>query len=308
MLFILFSWWFAFQYWKDVDKSDLPVTVRRWAKAALFFFVLSGMGILTLAYLKSNRIDSPEFYFNAIYLFLHFQYNGWFSFGVISLFFHTINNLNMVGEEMRGKLFFRLMLAACIPAYCLSLLWMNPPTWIFTIASAAAILLLGALILFYLLIRRSWVHWTLLQFQTKLLWRIAFIAFVIKLILQVLSVIPGLGRLAFGFRPVIIAYLHLVMLGFISFFLIGFFVQQKLFYATSWMWKKGLFIFITGVVLMELLLMIQSLLAINNSIWSFTPVLLFIIATILLGGVFLMFSAQMRFSKNDLMKFPGKNR
>ena len=38
MMFILFSWWFAFQYWKDVGLSKLPISVKRWSKAALFFF------------------------------------------------------------------------------------------------------------------------------------------------------------------------------------------------------------------------------------------------------------------------------
>lgn len=219
MLFILFSWWFAFQYGKDVGKSNLPVAIRRWTKAALFFFVLSGTGIIALAYLKFHRIESPDYYFNALYLFLHFQYNGWFSFGVMSLFLYIVNNLKIGGDEPRWKLFFWLMLAACIPAYCLSLLWMNPPAWVFTIATGAAFLQLGALVIFILLLKRSWAYWTRIRFQIKLLWGFSFFAFVIKLILQAFSVIPRFGSLAFGFRPVIIAYLHLVMLGFISFFL-----------------------------------------------------------------------------------------
>ncbi|HMC86925.1 MAG TPA: hypothetical protein VKI61_15465, partial [Chitinophagaceae bacterium] len=205
MLFILFSWWFALQYWKDVGRSDLPSVIKRWAKAALFFFVISSMGILTLAYLKYHKIDSPELYFNALYLFLHFQYNGWFSFGVLTLFFYTAHNLKMSVDKNKEILCFMFMLAACIPGYCLSLLWMNPPVWIFAIAAAAALLQLGALILFFLLLRRSWVHWTQFRFQIKLLWGFSLIAFIIKLILQAFSVVPKFGSLAFGFRPVIIA-------------------------------------------------------------------------------------------------------
>jgi hypothetical protein len=292
ILFILFSWWFALQYWKDAVKSNLPSAIKRWVKAALFFFVLSGTGILTLICLKYFKIDSAELYFNALYLFLHFQYNGWFSFGILTLFFHIAPSLKMKAGEKKEKLFFRLMLTACIPAYCLSLLWMNPPAWVFAIGAAAAILQLGALIAFFLFLRISWVHWTLLQFQTKLLWGLSIISFVIKLILQALSVIPGLGRLAFGFRPVIIAYLHLVMLGFISFFLIGFFIKEKLFNTNKGLWKKGLFIFITGVLLMEVLLLIQASFAINNVNWPYSAIFLFIAASILFGGLLLMLVSQ----------------
>ncbi len=304
MLFILFSWWFAFQYWKDVSKSDLPFAVKRWAKAALFFFVLSGTGILLLGYLKFLRIDAPDFYYNALYLFLHFQYNGWFSFGVLTLFFYSAHYYKLSMDENKGRAFFRLMVAACIPAYCLSLLWMNPPAWVFATAAVAALLQLGALIIFFLLVSRSWGNWTQLGFQTKLLWGLSFFAFMIKLILQALSVIPSFGRLAFGSRSMIIAYLHLVMLGFISFFLVGFFIKEKLYYPGSGVWKKGLVIFITGTILNEFLLLIQALSAMNYGFWSFAPILLFIAATLIFGGVFLMFIAQLKLKKNGTGKIP----
>jgi hypothetical protein len=292
VLFILFSWWFALQYWIDASKSQLPSAVKRWVKAGLFFFVLSSAGIFALAYLKFHRIDSTYFYFNALYLFLHFQYNGWFSFGVLALFFYTAQNLRTPIDENKERLFFGLMTAACIPAYCLSLLWMNPPVWVFTIAALSAILQLGALVIFLLLFSKTWAHWALLCFQAKLLWGLSFVAFMIKLLLQVLSVFPAFGRLAFGFRPVIIAYLHLVMLGFISFYLIGFLIREKLLNTTKKLWKSGLFTFITGVIFMEVLLLVQALLAINDGNWSFFPILLLTAATILFVGVFLMLIAQ----------------
>jgi hypothetical protein len=298
MLFILFSWWFALQYWKDIGRSELPATIKRWARAALFFFGLSGLGIFILAYLKYHKIDSPDLYFNALYLFLHFQYNGWFSFGILALFFYTAHHLKINVDGVKEIFCFRLMFASCIPAYCLSVLWMNPPSWVFAIAAAAAVLQLGALIVFFLVLKKSWIYWTRLKFQTKLLWGISFIAFVVKFVLQTCSVIPSLGRLAFGFRSVIIVYLHLVMLGFISFFLIGFFVKEKLFRASSRMWKMGLFIFITGVLLMELLLLIQALSAIHNLGQSFASIL-FIAATTLLLGLLLMLVSQLKLMVNN---------
>ena len=295
MLFILFSWWFALQYWKDVGKSDLPFSVKRWTKAALFFFVLSSLGILMLAYLRSHKIDSPEFYFNALYLFLHFQYNGWFSFGILALFFYSAHHLKISFDVNKEIWCFIFMLAACIPAYCLSLLWMNPPTWVFAVAAAAALLQMAALVLFLFVLRKAWVRIPEIHLQIKLLWSLSLFAFIIKLVLQTCSVVPDFGRLAFGFRPVIIAYLHLVMLGFISFFIIGFFIKEELVYNFRGIWQKGLFTFITGVVLMEVLLLIQALTSINNRIQSFTPVLLFLSAIILLAGVSLMWVSQLKF-------------
>jgi hypothetical protein len=294
VLFILFSWWFALQYWVDASKSQLPFAVKRWVKAGLFFFVLSSAGIFALAYFKSHRVDSPFFYFNALYLFLHFQYNGWFSFGVLALFFYTVQNLKTPIDENKERLFFGLMVTACIPAYCLSLLWMNPPVWIITIAALSSILQLGAQVIFLLLFSKTWTQWALLCFQVKLLWGLSLVAFMIKLILQVLCIFPVFGRLAFGFRPVVIAYLHLVMLGFISFYLIGFLIKEKLLSTAKRVWKSGLLTFIIGVIFMEVLLLVQALLAINDGSWSFSPILLSIAATIIFGGVFLMLIAQLK--------------
>lgn len=294
ILFVLFSGWFACQYWIDVSKSQLSVAVKRWVKASLFFFVLSGAGIFALAYLTFHRVDSPYIYFNALYLFLHFQYNGWFSFGLMALLFFILQKLAAPVDENKGRLFFVLMAIACIPAYCLSLLWMNPPIWVFTVAALSAIMQLGALVLFVLLLKKTRANWAQLCFQTKLLWGLSFAAFMIKLVLQFLSVIPAFGRLAFGFRPVIIAYLHMVMLGFASFYLIGFLIKEKLLNSNGNLWKMGLYTLIAGVLSMELLLLVQAFLAVNDGNWALMPVLLFVVATLLFVGVFAMMIAQWR--------------
>ena len=41
-----------------------------------------------------------------------------------------------------------------------------------------------------------------------------------KFLLQLGSTIPALSQLGFGFRPIVIAYLHLVLLAVISLFLL----------------------------------------------------------------------------------------
>ena len=53
------------------------------------------------------------------------------------------------------------------------------------------------------------------------------IALSVKLFLQLGSTIPSLSILAFGFRPIVIGYLHLILLGVITMFLLGFFIAEK---------------------------------------------------------------------------------
>src|SRR3546814_9039554 len=48
------------------------------------------------------------------------------------------------------------------------------------------------------------------------------LAFSIKVILQAGSTIPSLNNMAFGYRPIVIGYLHLVFLGIVTLFLLGY--------------------------------------------------------------------------------------
>jgi hypothetical protein len=293
MLSLVFSWWFCWRYGKDLGKSGLPLSVKRWIKAALFFFLLSGAGPLLLAYIMSHKLVPPNLYYNSVYLFLHFQYNGWFSFAVLALFFFTAHYYKLPIDEKKGRMFFGFMVTACIPAYCLSLLWMDPPAWVVVVAAVAACLQVAALLFFLLLVRDSWAHWSrLLPYQTRLFWGLSFLAFSIKLTLQALSVIPFLGRFAFGLRPVIIGYLHLVTLGFLSFYLVGYFIQEKLLRIGPSGLKTGWGIFLVGVLLNEGLLLLQALWAINDKSLDFIPFLLIAAATIMFVGLAAMFIDQ----------------
>ncbi|MDO6430574.1 hypothetical protein Q4E93_08250 [Flavitalea sp. BT771] len=297
VLSVLFSWWFALRYWKDAAGA-LPVLTRGWIKAALLFFVLSSAGPFMLAYIMSHRISDTHLYYNAVYLFLHFQYNGWFSFAALGLFFHSAHRHGIQLDKPKSRIFFLLMVSACIPAYCLSLLWTDPPAWVFIIATLAGCLQLAALVPLLQLIGRSRSQWAVrLPLQVKILWGLSLFAFAIKLILQALSALPVLGHLAFGFRPVIIGYIHLVVLGFISFFMMGFLVTEKLYHVLSGAWKAGIVIFIAGVFANELLLLAQGLSAIVGGHVPFVPVLLLIAAVTMFAGLNLLLISQLRVKK-----------
>lgn len=108
--------------------------------------------------------------------------------------------------------------------------------------------------------------------------------------------IPFFGRLAFSYRPVIIAYLHLVMLCFVSFFIVGFLMRVGLFRPRRWSGRIGLAIWMTGVIGNELLLLIQSLLALSGVAWREGPYYLFGAALIIGLGVSMIF--PWRFNKN----------
>jgi hypothetical protein len=292
-LSVLFSYWFAIQYLYDSRKASWPPLVRRCIQMALLFLVLSSAGPYLLAYSMSHHVGSLAFYYNAIYLYLHFQYNGWFTFGVMALFLWSMFRHGSPAGQSLGSAFVWLMGIACIPGYCLSLLWTAPPAWIWVVSVFAVALQLAALIVLLLFLVRNSGQWSgRIPAAVRNIGMLALAAFTIKLLLQALSVVPSLGCLAFSHRSVIIAYLHLVVLGFVTFMLLGFFISQGLLTLGGVVAKTGLLLFISGVVLNEFLLLIQSLLQFSSLIWGAAGYYLLGAALIMSAGALSLSGAQ----------------
>jgi hypothetical protein len=281
-LSVVFSYWFAYCYWRDSRSTGWPPVVKLSMRLALSFLVLSSVGPFLLAYSMSHAVGNMAFYYNAIYLYLHFQYNGWFSFCVMGIFLWVLHRDGGAFPRKASNWFTGLMGGACVPAYCLSVLWTDPPVWVWVMAAVAGVMQLAAL---GVLLRMLWVRrGGAARWPMRILWRLSLLAFTIKVFLQAFSVIPALSRMVIGFRPVIIAYLHLVLLGFVSCFLIGFLTGMGLASAAHRMAKAGLACFICGVVANEGVLLLQSVMAFMGHGWPGCPYYLLGAALVLFGG------------------------
>jgi hypothetical protein len=254
---ILVSYWFAWLFWKDLNRQLLPAA--NWFKAALFFLLISSFGAFGLSVMMANHWINQQWYLAAVYFFLHFQYNGWFFFACMGLLFTMLYQHRLLLKY--GQRIFRLFVVACLPAYCLSVLWLSLPWWVYIVVAIAAMAQVLACVYLWKMIaaHKNYykTEWPLMARRTGIL---VALALTVKLLLQLFSTIPSLSDLAFGFRPIVIGYLHLVLLGIISLFLLTvllvFTKQQSL----SLM-RKGITVFVSSILLNELLLMLQGVCA-----------------------------------------------
>ena len=291
-LAIVFSYLFTGYAWRDFLRKRIPSMISRWFKAGLAFFCLSSLGAFYLAWLMSSRSLTQDLYIGSVYFFLHFQYNGWFLFAIFGLFFYQMDIQTIKIQGNSGRFLFQLLFYTCLPAFLLSALWMKLPNWLYWLATIAGWLQALALFLLWRLILPVWKQLKEnLHPVTWRLWQLSFLALNIKFILQLLSTIPTLSHFAFGFRSLVIGYLHLVMLGFVSLFLIGYLVQQNFLSARSRTAITGIIIFVTGVIINEVLLMAQGINAIEDKSIPAVNDLLFGAALIMFGGLlcFLIF-------------------
>lgn len=210
---------FIVRFFKDTRlvRTEALAFVRM----ALLFFLISAVGPFALGVVMAKGLGHTPVYHLAVYYYLHFQYNGVFTFGILGLLFSLLHK-NQVSIGTKKVRSFRILLfVSCFPAYILSTLWTNPGISLNIAGFIAALLQIVASIFFFSAISplRHKVFESFSRSSRALL-MVAFFSFMFKLILQVLSAFPYFARLAYEVRYYVIAYLHLVLVGMISFFLL----------------------------------------------------------------------------------------
>ena len=284
-LSIIVSYLFAIKYWKDVNR--LPGTVsQNWFKTAVVFNAFSSVGVFGLAFIMATKNNHPTIYLASIYFYLHFQYNGWFFFACMGLLCTQLIKYGI--DDNRLKSVYRLFALACVPAYLLSALWLPLPTWVYILVVMAIFMQLAGWLKLLQLIKP--IHSILKKSVPLIAQRIIIlsaIALTIKLCLQAGSVIPSLSKLAFGFRPIVIGYLHLVLLGIITLFITGYILAAK-YIPLNKFTAAGLTVFVLGILFNEALLMTQGIADISYQGVPFINALLLLASLILFAGLLLV--------------------
>lgn len=285
-LCIFVSYAFAIMYWKDLNRLKVKENSHLWFKAALFFNVISSFGPYSLAYIMSNHIINKNLYLSSVYYFLHFQYNGWFLFACFGIFVSKFYEIT--GSEKKLNIIFWIFALSSIPLYFVSSLWLAIPVPLYFIVIISAAIQVVAWFWFVRIIGN---YVTLLKseisFYARWLMILAAISMTVKLILQLGSVYIPLNQLVFGFRPIVIGYLHLIFLAIISIFIIGYILSEKLFVPSKTI-TIGVGIFVAGIFINELLLMIHGGGALLGVSVPSTNVLLLVAAIIMFTGALII--------------------
>ncbi|MDB5277272.1 MAG: hypothetical protein JWR61_2227 [Ferruginibacter sp.] len=291
-LSIFVSYFFAVYYFKDLAKLKEKSICHYWFRAALIFSVLSSLGAFSLAYMMATKMMVQNLYLAAIYFFLHFQYNGWFFFAGMGLLFTKLEQVPAIAGQL--KKVFWLFCLACPPAYFLSALWLPFPFVVYCIiVIAVAAQLIGWGIMIKVLLQQKAFIQTHFSKHGRTLLLLSAIAFSIKLVLQTGSVHPALSQLSYGFRPIIIGYLHLVLLGVTSIFIIGYIISFELIPFTKKIFT-GIFIFVAGIIINEILLMVQGVAALGYTTVDGINIMLLMAALVLCTGVAILFSGLIK--------------
>jgi hypothetical protein len=219
--------------------------------------VFSTLGVWCLGPAVGIMGKASAFYQIAIQFFLHFQFNGWFLFAVLALFF---KQSKIKIDEKKFRLFYCFFIASTFLTLALPVSWSLSSPLFYWINVLGVILQLFSSILFIQMIRPHFkVFFSNLQSIEKIVYRFALFSLALKVIIQLVVLVPELAQVSHEIRNFVIGYIHLTMLGIITGFLFGFAFQNDFLNSKNTFQKWGTILFLLGFVATEILLFLQGI-------------------------------------------------
>lgn len=293
-VFGITSYVLSFKLLKDLKGNGIDVKL---IKYGIYYYILSSLATWFLAVVLITQ-GKTNLYYNTVYFYLHFLYNGFFVFNLFGLLFKVFKKYNLTINTSYQYQFFIYLNVACIPAYLLSVLWSKVSSIFYVVGFAASILQLISLIFLFKIMRSIFfqLKW---NFVSKILLNFGFIAYSLKIVMQIFSSFPYFVEKSIALKPfLIIGYLHLFTLGFMSVMLFFILLEfGKISLKTSFS-KIGMFTFLGGVFLTELLLFSQGFfILLRFSIIQQYNLFLLIASIFMVVGLGLIYFPQLRTSK-----------
>lgn len=259
-LHIFIEYWVVTFIYRMVKRiKDIPKISLLFIKAALISLVLSSFGPFSLGFISAAGFKDSFWFDIAIYFYLHFQYNGWLFLFLIGLFIIILDKRGFTTHHRLISIGFWLYALALFPSYFASVLWVEHGTIVSVLATIGTMGQWLAVICILL----SFLRITGRLYQYEMNWTITSLGIVFTLLffkstMELGLIFPGLASLVFETRSVIIGYLHLTFLGFVSLFILVQYIMLDLLPMNRYT-SYGLGIFLIGFSFNELLLFMQGL-------------------------------------------------
>lgn len=290
-LFLIVSYWFTYFFFKHCPDSFKETGSYKLIKISLWYMVISSLGPWALGIIMNTAGSGSAWYRNAIYFFLHFQYNGWFIVALCGIFLYILESRSIVISRRIFNRFYFLLNAGVILTFFLSLLWMKPHWSIYLLALIGGLL---QLIAFGYLFREVYSR-ALSTFQSfsplfKISIKLVLLLLTVKLIAQVLGSFPQIAQTVFTNLDMIISYIHWVFLGIVSVLLLVFLNYFKLLKLK----RIQLYLYLIGFFLTEILIFSRGLSAITGTeIFPSIHLLISLASLIIFFAIALIFSGQL---------------
>jgi hypothetical protein len=294
-VFGITSYVLSFKLLKDLKTDAIAVKFIKWG---IYYYLLSSLATWFLAGVIVTQ-GKTDLYYNTVYFYLHFLYNGFFVFSLFGVLLKLIEDRGVNLNQKHTKRFFVFLNIACIPTYALSVLWSNVSIFWNIIGGIGAVFQLVSLffmlnivvIAFQKISRKAWAK-ALLYFSLG--------SYGLKIIIQLASAHPYFVEKSIALKPFfIIGYLHLFTLGFMSTFILYILVELGKLQLNKNSYKLGVLLFLIGILVTELVLFGNGFsLLFSIGIQPYYQFVLLVFSSIILLGILLLLFNSLSVSKS----------
>ncbi|MBO0329199.1 hypothetical protein J0X13_01490 [Muricauda sp. CAU 1631] len=255
-LFLIVSYVYVYHFWKNIDLKYKHSKGLKCAKAALIYMMISSLGPWALGAIMNSLGPQSIWYRLAIYFYLHFQYNGWMILAVVGIFLFVWEQHGLEIPKKSFTHFFLSFNLGIVFTFFLSTLWTKPPFGFYTLAGFGAMAQLYAFACLWGMIKNQFFELSLTKLQTLLI-KLVVAMGLIKIVLQLLTVLPYFSTMAAKYLDFTIGYLHLTFLGVISMALFFFMDYFEMFRIST----KSFPWYFVGFILTEALIFYKGIAA-----------------------------------------------
>lgn len=248
-LFLIATYFFAWFFMKKTSAGQKARNSYKLIRAALWFMIISSIGPWSLGYIMTALGNTSPWYRNAIYFYLHFQYNGWFLVALTGIFIFLLEEKGIYLTKKLFRTFYYLLNGGVILSFFLSVLWMKPAPIFYILAGIGGLV---QLIAFFLIFRHLFIRKIAAAFTSRFFSFLKLIGvfLIIKLIAQLAGAFPAIAETVTMNVDLVISYLHWIFLGIISPGLLVILDHYRLLKFR----KSSFLLYLTGFLLSEFLI------------------------------------------------------
>ncbi len=237
-------------------RSKESSTARYFIRWAIRWQLISTLGLLAVGPVVAFYGKLHPLYSASVQFFLHFQLNGWFTFAVLGLLFHYLAKSGRSIELRTSTL--ALLQLSLLCTYFLSVTWSTPIPLLFYINSIGVAIQLWAFVRIFRTLRQEAPGIFSFKNLPSALLSIGLFSMLFKVLIQSALVIPQMAVVSYTIHNFVIAFIHLIMLGSITFSMAGILLDQGAL-SRDKSSRMGWRLLIVGFFLMEFILFGQGL-------------------------------------------------
>lgn len=256
---IVVSYGFIYIIWKALGQRryDFLLGVL-FIRTALILMVVSTLSLWAIGPIMASGLRQHEIFYWAVQWFLHFQFNGWFLFMALGLWFVQLESEGTIFSVNRARTFFWWLLGSTPLTFALAIAWSNPDKIVFAVNSFGILVQTIALGLFVRFLLQSKIQLTDWSVWSKRLLIIALVSFLGKLFIQALVIFPAVAEMAYTLRNYVIGFIHLITLGSLTMLMLSLAIRNQMISWRNAMAPTGLVVLVIGFFGSEFLLFLQG--------------------------------------------------